>query len=61
LVIDNEGGATYVTGRIAGFSIDQGTISTDADGVLHSRDGTINYRVVSDDPRVTGTGHRDVE
>jgi hypothetical protein len=55
LVIDYEGGATYVTGRIADFRIDQGNISTDDDGGSHSRDGTINYRVVSDDPRVTGT------
>ena len=55
MVIDYKGGATYVTGRIADFRIDQGTISSDDDGGQHSRDGTINYRVVSDDPRVTGT------
>jgi hypothetical protein len=44
-----------VTTRIADFRIDQGNISTDDDGGRHSRDGTIDYRVVSDDPRVTGT------
>ena len=54
VVIDYAGGATYVTGRIADFRIDQGTISTDADGNQHSRDGRINFQVLSDDPRVTG-------
>ena len=42
VVIDYAGGATYVTGRIADFRIDQGTISTEADGNQHSPDGTIH-------------------
>lgn len=56
LVVTNyEGGATYLTGRIESFSIDEGSLETDADGVEHSRGGTISYQLVTDDPRVTGT------
>jgi hypothetical protein len=53
-VIEYRGGATYVTGRIADFAISQGTITTHADGSSQSRDGTIEYRMISDDPRVAG-------
>lgn len=49
------GGATYVTGRIADFTIDEGTVSTNADGTSQSRDGTITYTLISNDARVTGT------
>ena len=49
------GGATYVTGRIADFVIDEGSVTTNADGTSQSRDGTLTYTLVSDDPRVAGT------
>jgi hypothetical protein len=55
VVTDYEGGATYLTGRIESFNIDEGSLETDADGVQHSRDGTVSYQLVTDDPRVTGT------
>jgi len=54
VVTDYEGGATYLTGRVESFSIDEGSLETDADGVEHTRDGTFNYRLVTDDSRVTG-------
>lgn len=54
-LIEYPSGATYLTGRIDEFQIDEGTVETDANGVQHTRDGTINYRLVSSDPRVTGT------
>jgi hypothetical protein len=54
VVTEYEGGVTYLTGHVEGFIIDEGSLETDADGVDHSRDGTISYRVVTDDPRVTG-------
>ena len=49
------GDATYVTGRITNFDIDQGTITTNSDGSSHSRDGTITYTLTSNDPRAAGT------
>lgn len=55
LVTEFDGGATYLTGRIEDFTLDEGTVETDADGLEHSRDGTVSYRLVTDDPRVTGT------
>lgn len=55
VVTEFAGGATYLTGHIEDFIIDDGTLETGADGVTHSRDGTINYRLVTDDPRVSGT------
>lgn len=53
--VSYQGGATYVTGRIADFTIDEGTLTTDSDGASHSRDGTITYTLISNDARVTGT------
>lgn len=53
-LIEYEGGATYATGRIEGFTIDEGTVTTDGPGVEQSRDGTIWYRLTSSDPRVAG-------
>lgn len=55
VVTEFEGGATYLTGRLDEFVIDEGTLETDANGLVHSRDGTISYRLVTDDPRVSGT------
>ena len=49
-----DGGATYLTGYVESFTIDEGTLETDADGVGHSRDGTISYRLVTGDARATG-------
>jgi hypothetical protein len=49
------GGATYVTGRLADFTLDQGTVTTNPDGTSQSRDGTITYTLISDDARVAGT------
>lgn len=49
------GGASYVTGRIVGFVIDHGTVTTNGDGTSQSRDGTIEYELTSSDPRVSGT------
>jgi hypothetical protein len=53
-VTEFDGGATYLTGHIESFVIDEGTLETDADGVEHSRDGTLSYRLITGDPRVTG-------
>jgi hypothetical protein len=49
------GGAIYVTGRITDFALTQGTVATNEDGTSRSRDGTITYTIVSNDPRVAGT------
>jgi hypothetical protein len=48
------GGATYVTGRTEHFTLDKGTVTIDASGVTHGRNGTVDYDLVSADPRVTG-------
>jgi hypothetical protein len=55
VVTDLAGGATYVTGHIEDFVMDEGTLETDADGAQHSRDGTVTSRMVAGDPRVTAT------
>lgn len=44
-----------MTGRITDFTLHEGTVTNDADGTSHSRDGTISYTLISDDARVTGT------
>ena len=49
------GQATYVTGTLEDFSLDQGTVTYDDDGASHSRDGILAYTMISDDPRVSGT------
>ena len=54
-VVEHPGGSEYLTGTIDQFQIDAGTSTVDASGVQHTRDGTVSYRVVSDDPRVAGT------
>lgn len=53
--VSYQGGATYLTGRIADFTLDQGTVTTDADGVTHSRGGATTYTLISNDARVAGT------
>ena len=61
--ISYPGGATYVTGHITDFAISAGNVTTNADGTTQGRDGTIDYTLVSNDPRaagtVTGTWHSD--
>ncbi len=49
------GPATWVTGTADCYVADLGDHSTDADGVLHFRDGTFECRMRTDDPRVSGT------
>lgn len=48
------GGATYVSGRAVDFRLNEGTVTTDADGSSHSRGGSFTYQLRSDDPRVVG-------
>ena len=49
------GGAAYVAGQIADFVIDEGTFTSDADGTSRTRNGSINYTLISNDARVAGT------
>lgn len=49
------GGATYVSGTIENFSISEGTVTDGDDGASRSRDGSVSYTMVANDPRVSGT------
>ncbi|MBI1377380.1 MAG: hypothetical protein GC157_07855 [Frankiales bacterium] len=49
------GSTAYVTGTFADFNLQEGEVTTQADGSAHSRNGSFTYRLVSDDPRVAGT------
>ena len=48
------GQATYVSGTIEKFHLDEGTVTED-NGASRSRDGTVSYTMVANDPRVSGT------
>jgi hypothetical protein len=49
------GQATYVSGTIESFSGEEGTVTDKDDGASQSRDGTLSYTMVANDPRVSGT------
>jgi hypothetical protein len=49
------GQATYVSGTIENFNLEEGTVTDEGDGTSRSRDGTISYTMVANDPRVSGT------
>ena len=53
--ITYEGQATYVTGTLEDFTIEQGTLTFDDNGAAHGRDGTVSYTMIANDPRVSGT------
>lgn len=46
--------ATYVSGTIADFTIDQGTVTDDGNGASHSRGGSLSYTMIANDPRAGG-------
>jgi len=49
------GPTTLVTGTIEGFSLSIGTPTVNADGSVSYRNGRASYRLISNDPRVTGS------
>jgi hypothetical protein len=49
------GPTTLVSGSSSGSAIDEGTVTTDADGSSHSRNGTVSSKLTSNDPRAAGT------
>ena len=57
------GAASFITGTVTGFTLDEGTVTSDSDGTSHSRDGRFSDMFISSDPRasgkVTGTWNSD--
>jgi hypothetical protein len=49
------GQATYVSGMVEDFSLEDGTLTYEDNGVSRSRDATVSYTMVANDPRVSGT------
>jgi hypothetical protein len=49
------GQATYVSGTIEDFNLEEGTVTDEDNGTSRSRDGTVSYTMVANDPRVSGT------
>lgn len=47
--------ATLVSGETSSFATTEGTVTTDANGASHSRNGTVTYTMTSNDARVSGT------